>query len=133
MDTLMTTLLLDTTVLIDVSRGNEKASEFIDNSRESGVLLAVSVVSAMELVVGCRNKTEVTQAEQLIANFSLLQMAPAISAQAYDWLLSYSKSHGLLIPDALIAATVFVHGMELATDNVRDFTMLPGLLVSKPY
>jgi len=68
----MTALLLDTTVLIDLSRGNKQASEFIDNRRESGMLLAVSVISAMELVVGCRNKAEVTQAEQLIADFSLL-------------------------------------------------------------
>jgi len=60
-------------------------------------------------------------------------MTPAISAQAYDWLLSHSKSHGLLIPDALIAATALVREMELATDNVRDFKMLPGLRVGKPY
>jgi predicted nucleic acid-binding protein len=129
----MTILLLDTTVLIDLSRGYTQAAEFIDNRHESGFLLAISVVSAMELVVGCRNKTEVTQAEKLIGDFSLLQMTPAISTQAYDWLLSYSKSHGLLIPDALIAATALIHEMELATDNVRDFKMLPGLRVRKPY
>ena len=126
-------LLLDTTVLIDLSRGNNYASEFIDNNRKSDILLAVSVISAMELVVGCRNKTEVIQAKQLIAEFPLLQISPAISAQAHDWLLSYSKSHGLLIPDALIAATAFNHAMELATDNVRDFNMLSGLPVMRPY
>jgi len=47
--------------------------------------------------------------------------------------LNYSKSHGLLIPDALIAATAIVHGMELATDNLKDFEMLPGLRVRRPY
>lgn len=129
----MMTLLLDTTVLIDLFRGHELAAEFIDNSCEAGVLLSVSVISAMELIVGCRNKTEVTRVEQLIADFSLLQMVPLISSQAYDWLLNYSKSHSLLIPDALIAATAFIHNMELITDNVRDFKMLPGLQVRKPY
>jgi predicted nucleic acid-binding protein len=129
----MTALLLDTTVLIDLSRGNNLAAEFIDYCRESNVLLAVSVISAMELVVGCRNKAEVTQAEKLISNFSLLQMNPSISMQAYDWLLNYSKSHGLLIPDALIASTALIHEMELATDNVRDFKMLPELQIMKPY
>jgi predicted nucleic acid-binding protein len=126
-------LLLDTTVLIDLSRANKQASEFIDHRRDSGILLAVSVISVMEFVVGCRNKAEVLKAEQLIAEFSLLQMNPAISTQAYGWLLGYSRSHGLLIPDALIVATALTHGLELATGNVRDFNMLPGLQMMRPY
>jgi len=129
----MMALLLDTTVLIDLSRGNDLAADFIDHQRASDVLLAVSVVSAMELVVGCRNKAEVTQAEKLIADFALLQMNPSLSAQAYAWLLNYSKSHGLLIPDTLNAATALIHEMKLATDNVRDFKMLLRLQVMKPY
>ncbi len=133
MDAGMTALLLDTTVLIDLSRGNTDASDFIDSQRKSGVLLAVSVISAMELVVGCRNKREVANAQQLVSDFSVLQINPAISAQTYDWLLSYSKSHGLLIPDALIGATALIHEMVLATDNVRDFKVLPGLRSEKPY
>ena len=60
-------------------------------------------------------------------------VTPAISSQAYDWLLKYSKSHGLLIPDALIAATAFVHQRVLATDNLKDFEILPGLQVQRPY
>ncbi len=129
----MNGLLLDTTVLIDLARRNESAADFIEQSREAGTPLAVSTISAMELIVGCRNKTEVTQAQALIAEFSLLQTVPAISSQAYEWLLGYSKSHGLLIPDALIAATALVHELELATDNVRDFQMLSGVQTRRPY
>ena len=129
----MTEVLLDSTVLIDLSRGKYAASEFIDNSRNLGVLLAVSVISAMELIIGCRNKSEVTKAEQLIADFSVLPMQPAISEKAYQWLLIYGKRHGLKIPDALIASTAVIHDMELAKDNVRDFNMLPGLRVMHPY
>jgi predicted nucleic acid-binding protein len=126
-------LLLDTTVLIDLSRRNEQAADFIEQHRSTGCLLGVSVISAMEFIVGCRNKKEVILAQQLIAEFSLFQITPAISNQAYNWLLNYSKSHGLLIPDALIAATAFVNQMELATDNVKDFQMLSGLQVQKTY
>jgi predicted nucleic acid-binding protein len=129
----MNALLLDTTVLIDLSRGNEQAADFIEQRFERKQLLAVSIVSAMELIVGCRNKNEVNKAQNLIAEFSLIQMTPAISRQAYQWLLSYSKSHGLLIPDALIGATAFVEQMELATDNVKDFQMLSDLQIKRPY
>ena len=126
-------VLLDTTVLIDLARGNEKAADFIGQNRETKRLLAVSVVSAMELIVGCRNKNEVKQAQNLITEFSMLQMTPAISSQAYSWLLNYSKSHSLLIPDALIGATAFIQDMELVTSNIKDFQMLPDLLIKRPY
>lgn len=48
-------------------------------------------------------------------------------------MLAYSKSHGLTIPDALIAATAIMQGLELATDNDRHFKMIPELTVKRPY
>ena len=124
-------LLLDTTVLIDLSRGSQEAANFINLNRSNR--LAISVISAMELIVGCRNKTEVNQAEQLVAEFVLLPLTPEVSQQAYQWLTIYNKSHGLKIPDALIAATALVYQLELVTDNVRDFELLSELVVWKPY
>jgi hypothetical protein len=61
----MTGKLLDTTVLIDLSRGNTDAADFIDAVRASGTPLFISVISAMELIVGCRDKGEVEKAEKL--------------------------------------------------------------------
>ncbi|KOR32369.1 hypothetical protein TI05_07665 [Achromatium sp. WMS3] len=133
MEQLAKAVLLDTTVLIDLFRGKEKAADFIEQERNTKRLLAISIVSAMELIVGCRNKIEVDKSQQLIAEFSVVQILPNISAQAYNLLVNYSKSHGLLIPDALIAATAMIYDMELATDNLRDFLILPGLHVYKPY
>jgi predicted nucleic acid-binding protein len=42
-------------------------------------------------------------------------------------------SHGLLIPDALIAATALDYGITLYTKNVRHFRMISGLTVVRPY
>jgi hypothetical protein len=44
MDTDVNTLLLDTTVLIDLSRGNELAADFIEQTRETDKLLNISVL-----------------------------------------------------------------------------------------
>jgi predicted nucleic acid-binding protein len=132
MDTL-TGLLLDTTVLIDLSRGNQTAADFIDQQRENRQSLFVALISAMELIVGCRNKAEVKQAQTLLADFILLPATPDSSQLAYQWLLAYNKSHGLLIPDAMIAATAAVNQLVLATDNIKDFEILPGLSVQRPY
>jgi len=45
----MTGKLLDTTVLIDLLRGNADAADFIDATLASGIPLSISVISAMEL------------------------------------------------------------------------------------
>lgn len=129
----LTGLLLDTTVLIDLSRGNQTAADFIDQQRENRQSLFVALISAMELIVGCRNKAEVKQAQTLLVDFILLPSTPDSSQLAYQWLLEYSKSHGLLIPDAMIAATAAVNQLVLATDNIKDFEILPGLSVQRPY
>ena len=129
----MTGKLLDTTVLIDLSRGDPYAADFIDAARASGTLLFISVISAMELIVGCRDKSEVEKAEKLVADFNLVHISPAESTKAYALTLAYSKSHGLVIPDALIAATAITQGFELASDNARHFKMIPDLAVERPY
>jgi predicted nucleic acid-binding protein len=129
----MTGKLLDTTVLIDLSRGNTDAADFIDAVRASGTPLFISVISAMELIVGCRDKGEVEKAEKLIADFGLVHISPAESARAYDLILAFSKSHGLAIPDAFIAATAIIQGLDLSSDNARHFKMVPNLTVERPY
>jgi len=50
--------LVDTDVLIDVSRNNEAAIAFLDQLDGSW---SVSIIAALELIVGARNKKEVTQ------------------------------------------------------------------------
>lgn len=125
--------LLDTTVLIDLSRGNTVAADFVDSVRASDTPLFVSVVSAMELIAGCRDKVEVEKAKRLVASFSLIHLSPSSSSKAYELMLAYNKSHGLAIPDAFIAATALVQGLELASDNERHFKIIPELAVKRPY
>lgn len=125
--------LLDTTVLIDLSRGRPAAADFVDEAINSGIPLFISVISAMELIAGCRNKAEVHKAEKLVASFTLIHLSPIASTKAYELMLVYNKSHSLAIPDALIAATALTEGLELATDNDRHFKMVPNLAVKRPY
>lgn len=129
----MTGKLLDSTVLIDLSRGNVNAAEYINQERRANTPLFVSVISAMELVVGCRNKEEVQKIQKLVGEFTLLHLSPTTSATAYELVLKFGKSHGLAIPDALIAATAVANNLELTSDNVRHFSMISKLVVNHPY
>ena len=55
--------LTDTDILIDDTRGMADASTFLTAQRTAPGL-QVSVISAMELVAGCSNKTDLTQVQQ---------------------------------------------------------------------
>jgi predicted nucleic acid-binding protein len=47
-------LMVDTDILVDVARGVKRASSFLDEMKPRYVL-AISSVTEMELIVGCRN------------------------------------------------------------------------------
>jgi hypothetical protein len=56
-----------------------------------------------------------------------------ISDTAVDLLRRYRLSHGLLIADALIAATTLAQGIPFVTRNERDYRFINGLrLLSYP-
>ncbi len=122
----MAGLLVDTDILIDVARGVEEAIEQLDRwDSEQGV--AISVITYMELLVGCRNKREQRAVERFVRRFELLAIDPEISEEAIGLLVKYRLSHGLLIADALIAATAIARGIPLVSKNQRDYQFIEGL------
>jgi len=124
--------IVDTDILIDVGRGISNAANFL-NIQASASELAVSVVTQMELTVGCRNKAELSDLAKFLNRFQILSITSAVSDSAIDLLQQYNLSHGLLIADALIAATALVYGESFATKNQRDFRFINGLnLVAYP-
>jgi predicted nucleic acid-binding protein len=48
-------------------------------------------------------------------------------------LIDINASHGLSIPDALIAATAVEHGIALYTRGLHHFQMIPALTIHRPY
>lgn len=124
--------LIDTDILIDAARGNPNAVAFLsEQHRDSGI--QISIISAMELIVGSRNKTELDETKRFLQPARILPIDSTISETAYDFMESFTLSHGLMIPDALIAATASENGLTLVTKNTRHFQMIPGLEVVRPY
>jgi predicted nucleic acid-binding protein len=121
--------LVDTDVLIDVSRNNAAAIDFLDHLHDSW---AISIITAMELIVGARNKKEVTQIDQLIAVYSAITLTPEIGNSAYGLLRKFAKSHGLRVFDSLIAATAIEENLTLATRNKKHFQMISNLKLEVP-
>lgn len=117
-------VLFDTDVLIDAGRGEEEA---LDALQEAGERLAISAVTEMELIVGCRDKSEQQALDQFLERFTVLPISADVSQRAVALMRTYRLSHGLLIPDALIAATAIASGMPLVSKNQRDYRFMEDL------
>jgi hypothetical protein len=96
--------IVDTDILIDFALQISKAIDCLDGLEQNSVL-AVSVITQMELFVGCRNKIELGNTKRFLQRLQVLKLSDQFSDKAIGLLLQYRLSHGLAIPDALIAAT----------------------------
>ncbi|CAD5947952.1 Ribonuclease VapC10 [Planktothrix tepida] len=119
----MKQILIDTDILIDVFRGIEPAINRLQDESHTA-LLSISVVTEMELMVGCRNKSEQQKLTVFLNNYVILKINESISDQAVELLRQYRLSHGLLIPDALIAATAISFNIPLLTKNQSDYRFI---------
>ena len=125
-------VLIDTDVLIDAGRGEPKATTCLQ-LLENDAWQAVSVITQMELMVGCRNKKESRALERFLARFLILTLSEPICDKAVSLLRKYRLSHGILIPDALIVATALYLGFPFVSKNQRDYRFIEGLhLLSYP-
>jgi predicted nucleic acid-binding protein len=86
----------------------------------------ISAVTQMELIVGCRNSVELRNLDRFLQSFEIVDISEEISRQAVELIHQYRLSHGLLIPDALIAASSLVTGHGLLTKNQRDYRFIEG-------
>ena len=119
--------LCDTCILIDYLRGKEEAKARLSRDRANG--LGMSSVTYMELMVGAKNKREVGVIKKAFKDFEVIEISEAISVKAKNLIEKFTKSHGLLIPDALIAATALELGVPLCTLNVKDFCFIPDIVL----
>ncbi len=81
----------------------------------------------MELIVGCRNKTELQNLDKFLRHYELIPINESISKKAVKLVETYRLSHGLLIPDALIAATAIALNIPLLSKNQKDYRFIPQL------
>ena len=124
-------VIIDTDILIDAGRGIIEATDCLSEIRRRN-LSATSIVTYMELMVGCLNKGELNELDHFISRFRIIRLNSRMSDIASDLLHSYRLSHGLLIPDALIAATAIFLGCPLVSKNQRDYRFI-GELRLLPY
>lgn len=123
----MNQYLVDSNIIIDYTRKEEKATSFLESLEK----IIVSSVTVAEVYQGSRDKQELKTAKQFFANTQILFINAKIDSLALELVENYTLSHGLIILDALIAATAIEHDVTLITANYRHYTMIKWLKVEK--
>ena len=121
----MSPYLCDTSILIEYLRGNATIKQRLE--RDGFDALSMSSITVMELFVGAFNKRELASIKKAFRDIRIIDIDNSISRRATELIELFSKSHNLLIPDALIAATALVSDVPLYTLNVSDFRFIPGI------
>lgn len=122
----MKDLLVDTSVVIDFLRSDNKESTLLYKLASQKINLQVSIVTHAELYAGesvWKNKKAEMDLENLFSGLKLIPMDRDISKQA-----GYIKfKYKLDLIDAIIASTAVKYKMELVTLNIKEFKKIKEL------
>lgn len=117
-------VLLDTTILIDVLRGDSRAVDLLNALTEPPMS---SEICRLELLQGLRQH-EFTAAHMLIDLIEWYPVVEPVTTLAGELGRRWRPSHsGIDAADLIVAATTQLTSARLATLNVRHFPMFEGL------
>jgi predicted nucleic acid-binding protein len=121
-------IVLDTNVLIEILKGNKETIKKVEAFTDT---LCISSITVMELYYGALNKVELNKLEKFVSLFNIIHLNEKISKSSTKLIKRYAKSHGLDIPDSLIASTVLESDAVLLTYNLKDFKYIEGIRLWK--
>lgn len=122
------TVVADTTVIVDLLRGDEPARRFLKRLEALPVCSEITRVEAMR---GLRSH-ERSPAERLFGRLDFVAVDERIARRAGELGRRWRASHpDIGIADLAVAATAELLEGELATANVKHFPMFPEL--ERPY
>ena len=126
----MEKVICDTDVMIDYL--DKRRSRHIDTVNAINIIgsdnLTISAITKMELIAGIENKAELRSLKNNIDLFTTLHLNQQITLIALELMETYKLSHGLEIPDALMATSskfspmspkVIIDASKILSGNAR--------------
>lgn len=127
-------ILIDTDIIINHLRGQSKETLFLKRIIVGGEFQGLySAITEVELYA--TEKIDEKQAEEIkniLGNLNRIELSSKVAQLAGNLMGNFRKSHGLEMPDAIIAASTLVYGASLVTKNTRHYSFIPGLLLTSP-
>jgi len=124
--------LLDTNILIAITKANPAVRLYLQRHADHEILLSSVVLAEIEHGIAKSTKREYNRRifEEISKTFKIIPFSVQ-AARHYGELRTYLEKRGIPIGsnDTFIAAEALAQGATLVTDNVREFSRVPGLLV----
>jgi predicted nucleic acid-binding protein len=114
--------LLDTDIIIEWLRRNERIVLWLEARDAGGDFLACTPVSVAEIYAGLRPREEFSVGE-LLQVLHCVEITERVGHKAGHYRYAFGPSHGVEIADALIAAAAHVYGLTLCSRNLRHYPM----------
>ena len=118
----MKKILLDSDVIIANLRNETPVTEFLDRLLEKGTVLYVSPIAYAEVYAGLR-PGEDEAGGGFFRAVVCFHIDETVGGKAGEYLRTFSKSSGVKIADALVAATAYCHQVGLYTLNRKHYPM----------
>ena len=119
--------LIDTNTVIDYldNKLPSNAANMLD-----GEELEMSVISRMELLSWPNAEPkQMSVLNQFISSVVIWGLDEPVILKGIE----VRKSNQIKLPDAIIAATSIVHGLNLVTRNINDFKNIKGIKLINPW
>ena len=117
------TCLLDTTVIIDAINDRNDRSELLDSLLADGTLLGCCPINVTEVYMGMRPQ-EAERTEEFLRSLEFFPVTWEIAKYAGELYREWrQKGRTIALPDLTIAAVAIMNGLQLATDNPKDYPM----------
>ncbi len=125
---------LETTLLVDILRGNEKAKETLEKIDKETDVKTIASPSIMELVSGAISKPKIKGEKDKVINFldsfTIFDLDKESSILAGEIEAELSQKGEIIEPEDIMIAAIAINNNEtLVTRNTRHFERIKGLKV----
>lgn len=117
-------IILDTSILIDLQKGNRKAIKKFEKIIKRS---AISRITACEFIYGSKDNQEKKINKDFLESMTIYEVTEEVSKYSYILLDKYGLKTKFGIADALIASTCIVNNLDLWTLNKRHFQKIKEL------
>jgi predicted nucleic acid-binding protein len=124
-------LLLDSTIVIDLTKAVPGAVTFARSGAESRLL--IHVVVEAEVLAGAANKRDLRGIADALREFRRVRPTDSDFDHCIAFVRRHSLAHGIGWQDCLIAATALRTGLPVVTLNDKHFRAIRGVRVIRPY
>lgn len=123
------TYLIDSNAIIDYLGGKLSHSGMLFMNQVVDNVPQVSIITQIE-VLGFKTSENVYQ---ILTDFFADTNVFILDQDVAKRTVELRMNHNIKLPDAIIAATALVNGLDLITRNVSDFQKIPHLALLNPH